>query len=223
MQKQEFKVRKTARYFTLGELNSATTEIWFVLHGYAQTADEFLNSLEDLQTENNFIIAPEGLSRFYWKDFTNNPVASWMTKTDRETDIQDNLDYLNALYLSITESVDLTKVKIKFLGFSQGVATLSRWLYAGVVQSSENYFYAGELAKECQYENAINFKEAKNYFIYGSKDFFVKESKVLALKDEFLVKNINLNIFTFEGKHQIHNDALTFINNKTKQNNNDSN
>lgn len=211
MQKQEFKVTKTARYFTLGNLDVQTKEIWFVLHGYAQTADVFLEDFKVLESENSFIVAPEGLSRFYWKDFTNNPVASWMTKTDREVDIVDNIEYLNSLYLKITEGLDLKKVKINFLGFSQGVATLSRWLYSGVVKSDANYFYAGDLAKECSYSKSKNFTDAKNYFIYGSKDFFISESKVLEFKNDFLDKNLNLNIFTFEGKHQIHQDALTFI------------
>lgn len=215
MQKQEFKVTKTARYFTLGELNSETKEIWFVLHGYAQTADAFLDDFKVLESESTFIVSPEGLSRFYWKDFTTNPVASWMTKTDREVDIQDNIEYLNSLYLKITEGIDLGKVKINFLGFSQGVATLSRWLYSGVVKSTANYFYAGDLAQELDYSSSENFKRAKNYFLYGSKDFFVKESKVLSIKNDFSQKKLNLNIFTFVGKHEIHSDALAFIT-KTK-------
>ena len=107
MQKQELQVSKTARYFTLGELNKATKKIWFVLHGYAQTADDFLTSVKGLQNENSFIVAPEGLSRFYWKDFTNNPVASWMTKTDREVDILDNTKYLNEMYRFILNDFDL--------------------------------------------------------------------------------------------------------------------
>lgn len=218
MQKQEFKVQKTARYFTEGVLSENTKEIWFVLHGYAQTADAFLESLSALKSDERFIVAPEGLSRFYWRDFVGEPVSSWMTKTDREIDIEDNVLYLNDLYLKITQEIDLGKVKIKFLGFSQGAATLSRWLFADVVKSSANYFYAGELAKELDYSLSQNFKNTSNYFIYGTKDFFIEPSKVEELKSNFKAKNLKLNIFTFEGKHQIHKDALDFIQ-QNKQNN----
>lgn len=211
MQKHEFKVSKTARYFSLGALNADTKEIWFVLHGYAQTAADFLESLKPLQQENTYLVAPEGLSRFYWKDFTTTPVASWMTKTDREVDIMDNLEYLNNLYLQLTKDLDLDKVKINFLGFSQGVATLSRWLFSGVVKSDANYFYAGELAKECDYSKSHNFSNAKNFYLYGNKDFFIDESKVQALKKVFLDKKLNLYIFTYQGKHKIDKEALTFI------------
>ena len=113
MQKHEIEITKTARYFTLGELNENTKTVWFVLHGYAQTAEDFLESLKPLQQENTFIIAPEGLSRFYWRDFSNNPVASWMTKTDREVDIDDNMKYLSKLYKSLFSKVNVLLGKLK--------------------------------------------------------------------------------------------------------------
>lgn len=218
MQKQELIVSKTARYFTEGVLNENTTEIWFLLHGYAQTADAFLESLSALKSDHRFLVAPEGLSRFYWKDFANEPVASWMTKTDRETDILDNIKYLNDLYLNITQDIDVQKLKINFLGFSQGVATLSRWLYDDEVKSDANYFYAGDFAKELDFSNSKNFRNAKNYYIYGTQDFFVQEVKVFEFKSDFSTKNLNLNIFTFDGKHQIHQDAIDFIQQKSQSN-----
>ena len=45
MQKHFLTVPKTARYFTKGNLDENTQYIWIVIHGYAQTADSFLNSL----------------------------------------------------------------------------------------------------------------------------------------------------------------------------------
>ena len=74
------------------------------------------------------------------------------------------------------------------------------------------------MAKELDYTLSQNFKNATNYFIYGSKDYFIDESKVEELKAEFKAKKLKMNIFTFEGKHQIHQDALDFIL-QNKQNN----
>jgi len=34
-------VARTARYYQLGELSSATKQIWFVCHGYGQLAEYF--------------------------------------------------------------------------------------------------------------------------------------------------------------------------------------
>ena len=39
---KHIKVERTARYFTLGELNEHTEQIWFVCHGYGQLAEYFM-------------------------------------------------------------------------------------------------------------------------------------------------------------------------------------
>ena len=44
--KNHIQVTKTARYFTLGELNEKTLEVWFVLHGYAQLASDFIKDFD---------------------------------------------------------------------------------------------------------------------------------------------------------------------------------
>jgi hypothetical protein len=46
MQKHFLTVANTARYFTKGNLDKNTENIWIIIHGYAQTADTFLKSFE---------------------------------------------------------------------------------------------------------------------------------------------------------------------------------
>ena len=94
MNKHEIQVKKTARYFTLGTLDESTQTIWFLLHGYAQLANDFLASCAGLQNDTTYLIAPEGLSRFYFKDFVGKPGASWMTSEERESEMQDYITYL---------------------------------------------------------------------------------------------------------------------------------
>jgi len=167
IQKNNIIVEKTARYFTIGELNAKTKVIWFVLHGYAQTAESFLESLKELQNEHTFIVAPEGLSRFYWKDFISNPVASWMTKTDREYDIKDNLLYLQKLYTDVLNLNSNNDVQINYFGFSQGVATLSRWISEDKTKVNKIVFYAGDVAHDIDISKSENFRNAEIRFIYG--------------------------------------------------------
>ena len=118
MQKIEFPVHKTARVFVLGSVEKAT-DVWIVLHGYAQLANTFLSEFEHLANGHTAIVAPEGLHRFYRKGFYGDVVASWMTKEDRLTDIQDYVNYLNNLVQSFPKSVQ----NVHVLGFSQCVAT----------------------------------------------------------------------------------------------------
>ena len=57
--------KKTGRFFTLGNLGSQTNHIWLVLHGYGQLGEFFIRNFKIINNEENFIIAPEALSRFY--------------------------------------------------------------------------------------------------------------------------------------------------------------
>ena len=88
MNKKEIKVPKTARYFTIGN-EEQPDEIWFVLHGYAQLANYFIEKFRVLESKNILVVAPEGLHRFYWNGMSGRVAASWMTKEDRLTDIAD--------------------------------------------------------------------------------------------------------------------------------------
>src|SRR3989344_4462325 len=128
MQQKNIVIPKTARYFILNELSEKIEQVWFVCHGYAQLANYFINNFDELDKSKNLIIAPEGLHRFYWKGFSERVVASWMTKEDRESDIEDYVNYLNVVYDEVISSIKNKNVKINILGFSQGTATVCRWL-----------------------------------------------------------------------------------------------
>ena len=121
-------VPKTARYYTLGAAPYITKTVWFVLHGYGQAAEYFIRHFSDLDLGMNVVIAPEGLSRFYVNGLTGRVGASWMTKEDREDEIKDQCEYLNAVAMDAGIDLQNPKQKIVLLGFSQGTATTVRWL-----------------------------------------------------------------------------------------------
>ena len=77
-------VEKTARYFTMGEGKANCQYLWIVLHGYGQLASSVIKRFKTLDPDKHFVLAPEGLSRFYWGEgFGGKAVASWMTSEDR--------------------------------------------------------------------------------------------------------------------------------------------
>ena len=71
--------------------------------------------------------------------FTGRVGATWMTKVDRLNEIKDYLGYLNTLYTKTFEESAVTPedVNIKIMGFSQGTATVSRWIYDQKVRFDE--------------------------------------------------------------------------------------
>ena len=120
----KIKVKKTFRYYTFGNPDKAE-HIWFVLHGYGQLAFFFLRKFNVLDPDKHFVVAPEGMHRFYLKGTNGRVGASWMTKEARLDDIEDNHDFLDQLFAKLTQKYSFKKRTL--LGFSQGGATASRW------------------------------------------------------------------------------------------------
>lgn len=127
MEERSLRVSRTARYATLGEPGPKISELWMVCHGYGQLARRFIEGFEGLNDGSRLIVAPEGLSRFYI-DRTQSQVmgASWMTREDRLHEIEDYLAYLDLLYEEVQKVLG-RQVSVTALGFSQGVATATRW------------------------------------------------------------------------------------------------
>ncbi len=206
LQSHHITVAKTARYYTLGELSPDTKEIWIVIHGWAQLAEQFIGDFAALDNGERFIIAPEALNKFYLRAGKPEVGATWMTREDREAEMKDYVNYLNVLY----DALDLSRhtAKIVVLGFSQGVATLSRWVYLNERRMDAVIFYAGEIANELQNAESIAaFTQKEKYFICGTEDPFINElnlPKVTSLLKGFTV-------VMFEGRHELKADALINI------------
>lgn len=196
-------VTKTARYFTLGEWHADTKEIWFVLHGYAQLAGEFIQEFSSLINPHLFIVAPEGLNRFYARGFGGKAVATWMTSEDREHEISDYVNYLNALYESFSIP---THVKVRVLGFSQGVATASRFIHQTHHKIDSFIICSGEIGAELTNPVSDKLKSLPITYITGNNDPFItpeKHQKVLGLMEAMHAK-----ILRFDGGHEINISCL---------------
>lgn len=203
IQSHHIAITKTARYCTLGKLNDQTEEIWFVIHGFAQLAADFLKSFEPLDTGKRYIVAPEALNRFYLKVGKPEVGATWMTREDRETEMKDYVVYLNALYDAL--AISKHKAKIVVLGFSQGVATVSRWIYKNHRHVDTLVFYAGEPANELQNaEDIASFDQKQKYFVCGDQDPFINELNIGKFKSLLA----GFEYIPFEGKHEIKAEVL---------------
>ncbi|MEO7965722.1 MAG: esterase, partial [Gemmatimonadaceae bacterium] len=126
MQEHRITVSRRARFQVLGDLDTAS-EVWIVLHGYGQLAAEFLPPFAPIVSESRAVVAPEALNRYYKEkageqSHSETPVgATWMTREDREAEIADYVDFLDA----VADRVAGDHKRIVALGFSQGVATVT--------------------------------------------------------------------------------------------------
>src|SRR5690349_17842894 len=118
MQEHHISLSRTARYFTLGNSSSGVGEVWFACHGYGQLAGRFLAKLRVLDDGRRYLVAPEGLSRFYLSESpTERRVgASWMTREDRLAEIDDYVRYLDAVYADVFARIDRVRGTVHVLG-----------------------------------------------------------------------------------------------------------
>lgn len=218
MNQVNFKTQKTARYFTLGNLNKETKNIWIVCHGYAQLANHFLNWFKAIDNKNNFIVAPEALHRFYWKGFEGKVVASWMTKEDRLEDISDYVNYLDEVTKSVLEQAN-EDVNIHVLGFSQGGSTVCRWVTQSKLKFTSLTLWAGAFPEDIDYfEKRELFNQLNLHLVIGDDDPFYNEEKIELQEKTLNEKKINYNMIRFEGRHKVLAPPLLELENSLKLN-----
>jgi len=113
------------RYLAVPPVVSGPAPILVGFHGYAEDAEAQLERLRAIPESHRWLVVSiQALHRFYQRR-TNQVVASWMTRQDREAAIADNIAYV-AKCLDAVAAEYAALPKIVFAGFSQGVAMAFR-------------------------------------------------------------------------------------------------
>ena len=200
-----------ARYSQLGTLEPKTKNLIFVIHGYGQLSKYFIRKFNSLDNGDNCIIAPEGLSRFYLEGFSGRVGATWMTKEDRETDIANYVNYLNALYVSIKNNIS-PNTKISIIGFSQGSATVSRWVSTNIIPFDQLVLWAGIFPPDMNFTTTSQILQGKKItYVYGENDPFITKDRLDEMKQLSTRLDVTPEIITFSGDHNINEDVLRQI------------
>ena len=113
------------RYLVIPPGISGPAPILAGFHGYAEDAQKQLMRLSSLPgSQRCLIVSIQGLHSFYNRR-TNEVVASWMTKQNREEAIADNIAYVKTCLDAVAAEWQTAAVAV-FAGFSQGVAMAFR-------------------------------------------------------------------------------------------------
>lgn len=210
--KSFIEVPRTGRYYSLNSVQPKTKNIWIVFHGYGQLAEYFIKHFEDLDTDENFVIAVEGLSRFYVDGLTGRVGASWMTKEDREEEIKDQSNYVNAVLADAGIHPKDNSYRFMVLGFSQGTATAVRWFVNNGIRPSQLVLWAGSFPHDVDaLEKRDIFDELPVHFVYGNEDQFLKDVNIDEKTSEFEKMGMKLKVWPFEGKHVMDKPTLARI------------
>jgi len=200
IRENHLEVTRTARVFTLGTLSPETRYIWIALHGYAMLAGYFIKKFEHFDLDEHYIIAPEGLSRFYRDGLTGRVGASWMTSESRDTEIRDYSSYLQAVYDQYIPEA-YRSARIIGFGFSQGVSTLFRWLNQNTARADILVAWAGTISEDVL--NNWQLGERPVYALTGDSDPLIDASKAGAYLEKIQKITPAFKLITYVGGHQI--------------------
>ena len=217
MQQKHLSISHKARYHTVGTPGPKTKYVWLTAHGYGMLSLYFGKNFEFLNPEEHYVVVAEGLNRFYLQGVTGRVGANWMTKEDRLTDIENYLTLLNSLYLHEMQPLVAQGAKVMVLGFSQGVATLSRWVNQSapplpVENIHKLVLWAGEYPADMDPGNLAPLRQIPVYVVVGNQDpYFEDEARRNGLKKRYAEAGIKPFEFTFEGGHTMHQHTLQQI------------
>lgn len=206
-------VPRTAHCALLGDRDSAPAELWYVCHGYGQLAHRFLARFEGLEAAGRWIVAPEGLSRYYVRGSGGGGAvgASWMTREDRDQEILDYVNYLDTLHQHLTGDLDRAPQRVVLLGFSQGCATVSRWAARGAVRPDRLILWGEVQAHDLTDDDfqRLRGRPGRIELVVGSDDPVVPAEAIERAAATMRAQGLEVDVTSFKGGHDI--DAATLL------------
>ncbi|OGX87692.1 phospholipase [Hymenobacter lapidarius] len=210
MTEHHLAVTRTARYYQQGALSAKTRQVWFVCHGYGQLAAYFSRHFAFLAAANpdTVIIAPEGLSRFYLQGNGGRVGASWMTRDDRLHEIDDHIGFLNQLAANVLAECP-ADVHITVLGFSQGTATVSRWLTRTPLRPHHLILWAGSFPEDIATALAQQLLSGpKITLVVGTEDEYISVAQATRQQEYLVELGASPQLITFAGRHELNRAVL---------------
>jgi len=216
LEEHRISVTRSARYFTLGGGPRGAAEVWFVCHGYGQLAARFLEKFRVLDDGTRYLVAPEALSRFYLEDAAvpakeRKVGATWMTREDRLNDIDDYVRYLDALHAEVLGPMARAAPRVTALGFSQGAATVSRWVALGKARIDRLVLWGGEFPPDLDLTPATvvgRLRAARLSLVYGRSDEFITPKVVAGITERLRQHDIPCRQIPFDGGHELDEEVL---------------
>ena len=195
-------------YSTLNTLTDKTKNVWFVCHGMGYLSRYFIRYFKALNTEENYIIAPQAPNTYYQgKDFKH-VGASWLTKENTETETKNIIAYFDAVF----KAENLPKhLNLIVFGYSQGVSVASRYVAKRQLQCSQLVLHSGGIPKELIAED-FDFLKAKVTLIYGDNDEYINEERLeyenRKAKELF---GDDVTIINFDGVHEVNTKIINTL------------
>lgn len=202
-----FKTNKT--YSTLNTIDK-NQNIWFACHGIGQLSHYFLNNFLNIPKEKNYIIAPQAPSKYYHSTQTKRVGACWLTKENTQIEQHNIFRYFDEILNQekpVTPNI--------FMGFSQGVSVMLRYLVYKKLNVNDIVIMSGKIPEELK-ESDFNFlsKKTKVWLSYGLSDPLLNNKLLdVEINKSRQLFGKRLNIIAFDGKHEIDQELILNLGN----------
>lgn len=201
-------VCRTAHVYTYGDRQTARIAILFC-HGYGQLADRVLAKFDQMDPRQVYVVAPEGLSTFYWKGVTGDPAASWMTRRHRLDEIKDYSRYLDQVHEQYLDGID---ARIIYMGFSQGCATIWRWMHHSSRSMATMINWAGWIPEDIDLSPVVRRSpDLDVHIVVGDQEQYLTPDRYEQLLENAARHGIPMSSHFFEGTHRIDRAKLREI------------
>jgi len=197
-------------YSTLNSLTKKTKNVWLVCHGIGYLSRYFLKYFDELNPDENYIIAPQAQSKYYLGSKYTHVGASWLTKENTSREIDSVMRYLDAVLEAenFPESINFIA-----LGYSQGVSVIGRYVAYRKLKCNHLVFMSGGIPNELKPED-FDFltAETKVSMIYGTADEYLTDERLNDEKQRFTeLFGHSANITAFDGKHELKKDCIATL------------
>lgn len=239
MQTHSIEVPRTAHYVSLGPApgpsvagpvqQTPVCEIWMACHGYGQLARYFGRHFRAVQSPGRLVIVPEGLSRFYLDgpeagDTYERVGASWMTRADREAEIADYVRFLDDVFTAecARHGADSQAVRLVGLGFSQGAATITRWLARSPLlqrrptRTQRLILWGGMFPHDMDLASQRRWLvDTDLLLVAGTRDAYATPKRIAAEQQRLHTAGISHRLIRFDGEHRLDAALLRDLAEKT--------
>lgn len=177
-------------------------------HGYGQLARDFVAIFAPVSGPARAIVAPEALSRYYLDDtrggsHASSPVgATWMTREDRVSEITDQVSYLDSLRDTVAATA-APGATLTVLGFSQGVATVCRWLDQGRTRADRLICWGGAIPDDVRLGEGSPIRRPALWLVAGSRDMYATAERVAHQESVLRAAGVPFTRLSFDGGHRL--------------------
>jgi predicted esterase len=170
-------------------------------HGYGESAEAMLERLTALPGSNQWtVVSIQGLHRFY-RSRSEQVVASWMTRQDRDLAIDDNVKYVAAV-VEANARESRVILPVVFAGFSQGVAMAFRAACASTERVAAVLAVGGDIPPELSDDQLGRLPAA--LLARGAADEWYTTAKWEADKARLRTAGVEVLAVGFDGGHEWH-------------------